>query len=76
VDHVLDSEVGEFEVENGRVAIRPIRRVAGKLSLYGNAALIQEESTAWRNAARICVMVFDANVVLCYFLVYVPTLFT
>ena len=49
---ILDSEVVEFEVENERVVLRPVRRVAGKLRSYGNAERIQEESSAWRNAAR------------------------
>jgi AbrB family looped-hinge helix DNA binding protein len=49
---ILDSEVVEFEVENERVVLRPVKRVAGKLRSYGNTARIQEESSAWRNAAR------------------------
>ena len=49
---ILGSEVVEFEVENERVVIRPVKRVAGKLRSYGNTARIQEESAAWRNAAR------------------------
>jgi len=49
---ILDSDVVEFKVENGRVVLRPIKRLAGKLSSYSNAARIQEESSAWRNAAR------------------------
>ena len=49
---ILDSEVVEFEVENGRVVLRPVKRVAGKLRSYGNTAWIQDESSAWRKAAR------------------------
>jgi AbrB family looped-hinge helix DNA binding protein len=47
---ILDSEVVEFEVENEKVVLRPVKRVAGRLSSYGNPALIQEEPSAWRNA--------------------------
>ncbi|MBN1835523.1 MAG: AbrB/MazE/SpoVT family DNA-binding domain-containing protein [Spirochaetales bacterium] len=49
---ILDSEVVEFEVENERVVLRPVKRVAGKLGSYGNTERIQEESSVWRNAAR------------------------
>ena len=49
---ILDSEVVEFEVENDVVVLRPVKRVAGKLRSYGNPARIQEESSAWRNAAK------------------------
>ena len=49
---ILGSEVVEFEVEDERVVLRPVRRVAGKLSSYGDPARIQEEPSAWRNAVR------------------------
>jgi AbrB family looped-hinge helix DNA binding protein len=49
---ILNSEVVEFEVENERVVLRPVKRVAGKLRPYANTARIQDESSAWRNAAR------------------------
>jgi bifunctional DNA-binding transcriptional regulator/antitoxin component of YhaV-PrlF toxin-antitoxin module len=47
---ILDSEV--VEVENERIILQPVKRVAGKLHSYGNTARIQEESSARRNAAR------------------------
>ena len=50
---ILDSEAGEFEVENEQVVRRPVKRVAGKLSSCGNTARIQEESSVWRNAAQM-----------------------
>jgi AbrB family looped-hinge helix DNA binding protein len=49
---ILDSELVEFEVENERVVLRPIKRVAGKLSSFGDASRIQKESSAWRNSVR------------------------
>jgi AbrB family looped-hinge helix DNA binding protein len=49
---LLDSDIVEFEVENERVVLRPVKRVAGKLSSYGNPALIREEPAAWRDAVR------------------------
>ena len=49
---ILDSEVVEFEVENERVILRPVKRVAGKLRSYGNPARISDEASAWRNSAR------------------------
>lgn len=48
----LGSEVVEFEVQEERVVLRPVKRMAGKLSSYGNLALIQEGPSAWRNAVR------------------------
>jgi AbrB family looped-hinge helix DNA binding protein len=49
---LLDSDIVEFEVENERVVLRPVKRVAGTLNSYANPALIQEEPSAWRNAVR------------------------
>jgi hypothetical protein len=48
---ILDSQVVEFEVENERVVLQPVKRVAGKLRSYGNPARIPEEASAWRNSA-------------------------
>jgi AbrB family looped-hinge helix DNA binding protein len=49
---ILDSEIVEFEVENERVVLRPVKRVAGKLKSYSNPGRIPEEASAWRNSAR------------------------
>jgi len=49
---ILDSEVVEFIVEDERVVLRPIKRVAGRLSSYADVVRIQKESSAWRNSVR------------------------
>lgn len=49
---ILNSELIEFEVEKEQVVLRPIKRTAGRLSSYGDAARIQKEPSAWRNSVR------------------------
>ena len=49
---ILDSDVVEFEVEDKRVILRPVKRVAGKLSSYANPALIDKEALAWPSTVR------------------------
>ena len=48
----LDSQVVEFEIENDKVIIQAVRRVAGKLKRYANPDLIPQEKTAWEKAMK------------------------
>jgi len=48
----LDSQLVEFEIENDKVIIQAVRRVAGKLKRYANPDLIPQEKTAWEKAMK------------------------
>jgi len=50
-DH-LDSQVVEFKIENDKVTIQAVRRVAGKLKKYANPDLIPQEKNAWKKAVK------------------------
>jgi AbrB family looped-hinge helix DNA binding protein len=46
----LSSRIVEFEIENGRVIVRPVKSVAAVLKKYANPDLIPKEATAWRSS--------------------------
>ncbi len=48
----LDSQIVEFEIENGKVIIQAVRKVAGELKGYANPDLIPQEKTAWKKAVK------------------------
>ena len=48
----LDSQVVEFEIENDKVIIQAVKRVAGELKGYANLDLIPQEKTAWKKAVK------------------------
>ena len=48
----LDSRVVEFKIENERVIIQAVKKVAGKLKRYANPDLIPQEKTAWKKAVK------------------------
>ncbi len=50
-DH-LNSQVIEFEIEDDKVVVRPVKRVAGNLKRYANPDFIPREKTAWEKAVK------------------------
>ena len=48
----LDSQLIEFEIENDKVIVRPVKKVAGKLKKYANPDLIYKEKKAWEKAVK------------------------
>ena len=48
----LDSQVVEFEIENNKVIIQAVKRVAGVLKRYANPDLIPQEKTAWKKVVK------------------------
>ena len=48
----LDSKVVEFEIQNDKVIIQAVKRVAGELKRYANPDLIPQEKTAWKKAVK------------------------
>jgi AbrB family looped-hinge helix DNA binding protein len=48
----LDSRVVEFEIENDKVILRAVRRVAGDLKRYANPDLISQEEGAWAQTVK------------------------
>ena len=48
----LDYQVVEFEIENNKVIIQAVKRVAGVLKRYANPDLIPQEKTAWKKAVK------------------------
>lgn len=52
IRNYLDSKVVEFKIENDKVIIQAVKKVAGKLKRYANPDLIPQEKNAWKNAVK------------------------
>lgn len=48
----LNAQIIEFEFENGKIIVRPVRKVAGSLKKYANPESIPKEKNAWEKAIR------------------------
>jgi len=48
----LNAQIIEFEIENEKVIVRPVKRAAGRLKKYANPELISREKNAWEEVIR------------------------
>ena len=52
IRNYLNSQVVEFDIEDDRVIVRAVKKIAGNLKHYADSNLIPQEATAWEKAIK------------------------